>query len=243
MRELFGGNQSDAWFKNRMGRITASRIADVMNFTQKGGEGAKRKSYRMQLCAERLTNLMATHFVSLEMQRGIEMEATAIEMYQLATQSMVIPCGFVLHPEWDFAGASPDGLVDADGLIEVKCPKSETLIEWRLTGQAPDEYLFQMQWQMACTGRKWCDFYGFDDRLPSPISHLIARIERDEAMISQISEAVLQLNAEIEAMIEVLGMPATKWMTVSEPATKPAYDPSKSFADNCEFLDKAEIVP
>jgi putative phage-type endonuclease len=216
MRELPGFGQSDSWLVHRAGRITGSRIADVMNTLKGGGEGSKRKGYRMEILAARLTGKSATHYVSMEMQRGLEMEQTAIEMYQMATHQMVIPVGFVLHPEWDFTGATPDGLVGSDGLIEVKCPKSETLLEWRLSDVIPEEYIFQMQWQMACTERKWCDFYGYDDRLPSPISHLIKRVERDDKRIAEISSSVLDLNEQIEAMIEVLGLPPTHWMPYTE---------------------------
>jgi len=161
---------------------------------------------------------------------------------------MVIPVGFVLHPEWDFAGASPDGLVDSDGLIEVKAPKSETLIDWRLNGIIPEEYMLQMQWQMACTGHKWCDFYGYDDRLPPPISNLIKRVERDEKKIEEISAAVLQLNSEIEAMIQQLGLPPTRWTPYHEllketEQPEVGYDPTKSFEEQVDFLDSREMVP
>jgi putative phage-type endonuclease len=219
-----------------------------MDVLKSGKESAARRNYRMQLCAERLTNRMTDHYVSMEMQRGIDLESTALEMYQIATQSMVIPVGFVLHPEWDFAGASPDGLVDSDGLIEVKAPKSETLIDWRLNGIIPEEYMLQMQWQMACTGRKWCDFYGYDDRLPPPISNLIKRVERDEKKIEEISAAVLQLNSEIEAMIQQLGLPPTRWTPYHEllketEQPEVGYDPTKSFEEQVDFLDSREMVP
>ena len=250
MRELPGAPQSDQWLRNRIGRITGSRMADVMNVLtrkSKNGEagepGAKRISYRRELVAERILNRAADHFVTRYMEEGSEREDEARSMYELATKQMVFPVGFVLHPIFDFSGASPDGLVGEDGMLEIKSPKAETLLEWLETKEVPDEYNKQMQWEMVCGERKWCDFYGWYPGLP----HFFKKVERDEDLIAQMEFEAEKLHLEIETFLANNGFPPTEWNDNSVPYNSVLpienYDHSKSFADNCDFLDEVEIIP
>ena len=96
------------------------------------------------------------------------------------------------------AGASPDGLVGTDGLLEIKCPFTATHIDTLLSGKVPDRYKTQMQWQMACTGRQWCDFVSYDPRLPEPMRLFITRVPRDNS-------AIRLMEIEVVAFLEELG--------------------------------------
>jgi hypothetical protein len=157
---------------------------------------------------------------------------------------LVIPVGFVLHPLYDFSGATPDGLVGNDGILEIKSPKPETLLEWLETGQVPDEYQKQCQWEMACCDRQWADFYGWYPRMP----HFFKRLDRDDVLIAQMEAEVEKLHLEIESFLAQQGFPPTVWNDFERgglggvpPCDE--YDESKSFVANCEFMDAVEIVP
>lgn len=250
MRVFPGAQNSDRWLAAKRGRISASRICDVMAVLKKGGESAARKNYRLELAAERVTHIATSHYVGPEMERGLELEGTARSFYAVATGELVDQIGFVLHPTLDFVGASPDGLVGEGGMLEIKCPKTETLFSWIEADAIPEEYILQMQWQMACTGRLWCDFYGFDDRVPGV--HFLRRIGRDAERIAEIEQACITLDAEVEALIAKLGMPPTKWNDVSmcrdlaeieedAPAEDTPYDDSRPFHQ--QFDDVPSLDP
>jgi putative phage-type endonuclease len=199
MREVFGKQQGDNWIRSRVGRITGSRISDVIARLKNGQESAKRRNYRLELIAERLTGRAADHFVSPAMDWGSAKEDDAVLFYEGALKVIAEPIGFVLHPKHDFTGASPDRSVADDGLLEVKCPTTETHLEWVIAGQVPEEHIPQMQWEMACTGRKWCDFVSYDPRIQdSKLRFFYRRVERDDAKIEELTAEVLKLNAEIE---------------------------------------------
>jgi putative phage-type endonuclease len=185
---------SDAWLQERCGRVTASRIADLMART-KTGWGASRTNYRSQLICERLTGCVQPSFTNAAMIHGTETEPEARRAYEFFVDRDVQQVGFILHPTIEMAGASPDGLVGDDGLLELKCPLSATHIETLLTGAIPDKYFKQIQFQMACTGRAWCDFASYDNRLPERMRLYVKRIERDD-------EAVAEIEAEIRAFIK-----------------------------------------
>ncbi len=244
MRELYGAQQSDAWIKNRVGRITASRICDVMSYTSRksksgesGSESAKRRGYKLELVAERLSGRSADHYVSPYMQHGSDTEEEARSFYELAVKTLVEPVGFVLHPTLDFAGASPDGLVGDDGILEIKCPKTETLLQWMDSKEIPDEYIFQMQWELACTERQWCDFYGYDPRLPEGMRHVYERVPRNEALIEQIEAEVVKFDGEIEQFIQARGLPPTVWMIpIMGPVGPLEIDPVRYDAGD-EYMD------
>lgn len=194
---------SAEWLAARAGMITASRIADLMAKT-KTGESASRANYRAQLVAERLTEKPQESFSNAAMQWGTETEPLARSAYELLRGVMVDQVGFVPHPTIELSGASPDGLIDDDGLIEIKCPNTATHIEYAVTGKPPTKYLLQMLWQMECTGRRWCDFASYDPRMPESMQLFVVRVHRDEEKLAEIKQEVIKLNAEISEQIDKL---------------------------------------
>lgn len=191
---------SGDWMAARRGKVTASRIKDVMDFTAKGVSGAKREAYKLEILSEILTGSAEDHFVTKDMQWGTDNEPFARAAYEVQTDNDVRQVGFVLHPTISKSGASPDGLIREDGSLEIKCPKTTTFLKWRFAGVAPDEHKDQMLWVMDCCDRKWCDFVAFDPRLPEPIQLWIIRFDRDEARIKALRYAVRQFLQEVDAM-------------------------------------------
>lgn len=207
------------WFDVRNGKVTASRIKDVMNWLKptkteaEAGirrEGQKRIDYKTELIAEMLTGEAMPHFVSDAMKWGIEQEALAATNYELASDESVMPVGFVYHPAIERAGASPDRLVGKDGLLEVKCPNTTTHIEWILAGVVPEEHRKQMYFQLRCCEREWCDFVSFDSRLPKRYQLFQKRLMADEAIMDEIDNEVIAFLAQTDAIIAALdkAMPA-----------------------------------
>ena len=196
--------RSDDWFTARLGRVTASRINDVMATLKSGGESAGRKNYRAQLVAERLTNKPTDSFCSEAMRRGTEQEPFARQSYEFFTGNDVVEVGFIEHPTIEMSGASPDGLVGDDGMIEIKCPNTATHIDWLLAGVVPSEHVKQMQWQMECMDREWCDFVSYDPRLPVDLQLFIVRCERDDVLLNEIRAAVIKLLSEVDAQVAAL---------------------------------------
>jgi len=194
---------SDEWFKERLGKVTASRIADLMAKT-KSGWGAGRKNYEAQLIAERLTGEVAETFKSPAMERGNEVEAEARANYEFMNDVTVQEVGFVSHPSIQESGASPDGLVGNDGLVEIKCPNTATHLETLLGGSIKGNYTKQMQWQMACTERKWCDFVSYDPRLPASLQMHVRRIHADHELIISIEDHVRDFIADMNDKIQQL---------------------------------------
>lgn len=191
------------WFAARLGKVSASRVADIIAKT-KTGWGASRANYAAELVAERLTGTTAEKYSNAAMVWGTETEPRARSMYEFMRDCDVAEVGTVLHPTIDMACASPDGLVGEDGLVEIKCPNTATHIETLLGTTIPLKYVTQMQWQMACTGRKWCDFVSFDPRMPGDMQILITRVARDEAMIASLEQAVVAFLAEVDSTIRAL---------------------------------------
>lgn len=194
---------SAEWHQQRLGKVTASRIADMLARTRSGWS-TSRANYASELVVERLTGQPTEGFKSAAMQWGTEREPDARAAYEFRTDVTVEPVGFIDHPALPMCGASPDGLVGSDGLVEIKCPITATHIDTLLAGTVPDRYVMQMQWQMAVTDRQWCDFVSFDPRMPEAMSLFVRRIERDAARIAEIeNEVVLFLN-EVEATVRAL---------------------------------------
>lgn len=191
--------RSEEWFAARLGKVTASRVADVMAKTR-SGYGASRKNYMMELLCERLTGAKQDGYVSGPMLRGIELEPVARSAYEIDTGNMVEECGLVAHPDIPMFGASPDGLVGDDGLLEIKCPNTAQHVEFLRTGVPDTRYQWQMLAQMVCTGREWCDFVSYDDRLPEPLAYRCVRFERDEARIAEMTDEIRQFLAELDAL-------------------------------------------
>lgn len=230
------------WLHFRTGRITASRMCDVMAKRKRGtAELACRRDYRMELVCERLTSRAADHYVSPDMDRGSAQEPFARAAYEVATGAIVDQVGFILHPLMDFSGASPDSIVDLNGGLEIKCPKTATHLDWMDAGEVPLEHQDQMMWNMACAGREWWDFLSFDDRLPDGLRFYVARLYRDEKRIAEMEYEVMQFNAEIDERCKKLGAPPwiPKMQTQEETAMVGALHVPKDIAEMLE----GEIVP
>jgi len=194
---------SDAWFNIRIGKVTASRVADVLAKT-KTGYSTTRDNYMAQLVCERLTGQKGESFTNAAIQHGIETEAYARAAYEARYDVLVDEVGFVSHPTIEMSGASPDGLVGEDGLIEIKCPNTATHIETLLSESVPNKYYTQMQFQIACTGRKYCDFVSFDNRLPTELQMFVKRVPRDEMYIKLIEDEIVKFLAELDTKIAQL---------------------------------------
>lgn len=194
---------TDEWKRARLGRVTASRIGDL-TARIKTGWGASRANYMAQLVVERLTGVTAEGYTNAAMQHGLDTEPHARDAYVFHADAIVIPVGFVTHPTIAMSGASPDGLVGENGLLEIKCPQSATHIETLLGASVPSKYIGQMQWQMACTDRAWCDFVSFDPRMPESMRLFIRRVPRDAAMIASIEKDVREFLAELDGTVAAL---------------------------------------
>lgn len=194
---------SDEWKAARLGKVTASRVADAIAKT-KTGWGAGRANYKAELIAERLTGATTERYVSAEMQWGTDHEAEARAAYEWRTDATVEEIAIVEHPRIPMSAASPDGLIGEDGLIEIKCPNTATHIDTLMDGRVPSRYITQMQWQMACTGRKWCDFVSFDPRMPESMQLFVQRVERDGVFICQLEKDVELFLAEIDTIVAAL---------------------------------------
>lgn len=192
------------WFAERLGKITASRIADVVGKTKSGSYGAARKNYMAELLCQRLTGQQEEKFTSAAMQHGTDTESAARAMYMLETGTDVTETGFIPHPTIAMSGASPDGLIGEDGLIEIKCPNTATHLEFLQSHKPKHEYLLQMQWQMACTGRQWCDFVSYDDRLPEKLAYRCIRIPRDDKLIAELEEEAVKFLTELDKTVRQL---------------------------------------
>lgn len=195
---------SPEWFAMRLGKVTASRVADVMAKLKSGAESASVKNYRAQLVCERLTGQVEETYTNGAMQRGIELEPVARECYEFVSGNTVEQVAFIDHPTIPMSGASPDGCVGDDGLVEIKCPNTSTHIEYLLDGEPPPAYIKQMTWQLACTGRKWVDFVSYDPRLPEDLQLFVVRFRRDEGDIEEMEKAVVAFNASVDKMISDL---------------------------------------
>lgn len=192
---------SEEWFAQRLGKVTASRVADIMA-TTRSGPAASRKNYMMELLCERLTGARQEGFTSSAMQRGTELEPVARSAYEVHSGLMVMETGLCLHPTIEGFGASPDGLCGDDGLLEIKCPNTAQHVEFIRTKTPDSRYQWQMLAQMACTGRQWVDFVSFDDRLPDELQFRCIRFVRDEERIKQMEQAVSEFLAELGALVE-----------------------------------------
>ena len=201
MSEIIQG--SDEWKALRLGKVTASRVADVIAKT-KTGYSASRANYMAQLIAERLTDTVADAYTNAAMQHGTETEPEARSAYEFYQGVTVEQVAFVPHPKIDQAGCSPDGLVGADGLVEIKCPNTATHLETLLGQAVPSKYETQMQFQMACTGRKYCDFVSYDPRMPENMRLFIKRVNRDDKTIAAIEGEIASFLLEMAVKLSEL---------------------------------------
>jgi predicted phage-related endonuclease len=182
------------WFAARLGKATGSRIADVVTKLKSGAYSAARAKYATELLCERLTGVTLETYCSRDMQWGKDQEGPARGAYSRRTGAEVFQIGFVDHAEIAMSGCSPDGLIGDDGMIQIKCPTTPTHIATLEARAVPPEYMPQIQWEMACTGRLWSDFVSFDPRLPPDLDMIVIRVERDDSMI-------LDLEAEVTGFL------------------------------------------
>lgn len=189
---------SPEWFAARCGKVTASRIDDVLAKGRSGAPSATRAAYMGELIAETLTGQPANQFQgNADTDRGIELEPAARAAYEGALGVLAMPVGLVLHPRIDRSGASPDGLI-GDGLLEIKCPRIHTHIEYLLGGVPPAKYLPQMAWQAACAERPWVDFVSYCPLMPTDLQLFIARYEPPMQYLREIEDAVVGFLAELD---------------------------------------------
>lgn len=195
--------RTDEWFAARLGKVTASRVADVIA-TTKTGYSASRANYMAQLVVERMTGKQTESYTNAAMEWGTNTEPLARAAYEAEKGLLVDEIGLVDHPSIPMSGASPDGLVGNDGLIEIKCPNTATHIENLLSKSVDKKYITQMQWQMACTGRKWCDFVSFDPRMGEGLQMVVIRVDRDEDYIQMLETEIKKFLGEVESKIKQL---------------------------------------
>lgn len=195
--------RTEQWFADRLGKVTASRVADLMAKT-KSGYSASRANYMAQLICERLTGTQGESYQNAAMAWGTEQEPAARGAYEARTGLLVQETGFVPHPTIPWAGASPDGLVGDDGLVEIKCPNTATHIDTLLGGSGVLKYRDQMMMQMACTGRQWCDFVSYDPRMPANMQLFVVRVLRDERAITEMEGEICKFLTELEDKLSKL---------------------------------------
>jgi len=193
---------SEAWIKARLGKVTASRVSDVMAKLKTGGYGASRDDYMAQLICERLTGEVAESFTNASMAWGTETEPMARAHYEMVNSVLVDQVGFIAHPDIEKAGASPDGIV-GNGIIEIKCPNTSTHIDTLLNKKVPAKYIKQIQFQLRCTGKEWCDFVSFDPRLKG-LEMFTKRVERDEKLISEMDTEVVKFLSDLDEKLNLL---------------------------------------
>jgi putative phage-type endonuclease len=194
---------SPEWLALRVGKVTASRVADVVART-KSGYSASRANYLAELICERLTGTPTQGFTNAAMQWGTDQEPYARQAYCERHGCDVFETSFVDHPEIAMSGCSPDGLVSDAGLVEIKCPNTATHLDTLLGAGIADKYLVQMQWQLACTGREWCDFVSYDPRLPPAMRLYVERVPRDVSRILELEGEVVAFLRELDAKVEAL---------------------------------------
>lgn len=195
---------SAEWFALRLGKVTASRVADIVART-KSGPSASRANYAAQLVAERLSGAVEASYTNTAMQWGTDMEPEARVAYEFLTGNAVDPVDFIEHPHIAMSGASPDGLIGTVGLVEFKCPNTATHIETLLSDAIPTKHEAQMLWQLACSpGREWCDFVSFDPRMPEEMRMFRKRFPRDNGRIAALEDEVRGFLFEVDATVKAL---------------------------------------
>jgi putative phage-type endonuclease len=209
MRVVQHPQGSPEWLQARVGIVTASRVGDILA-TTKSGPSASRAGYLGELVAEQLTGVSAAPiFMNDDMRRGVELEPAARFAYEMQTEQIVQKIGLVLHPTMK-AGASPDGLVGDEGLVEIKCPRTHVHIGYIEGGKPPAKYLAQMGWQLVCTGRKWVDFVSYDERMPEALQLFIVRFEPTMEVLQQLTREVSAFLAEVDEKVNYLSAIARK---------------------------------
>lgn len=175
---------SQEWLDARVGKITASRVSMLYS-----GKATYRRLKR-EIVLERITEMKTEMFQSEAMVWGVETEPLARAAYEFEYDCEVELAGFILHPELDGFGCSPDGLIDDDGLIEIKCPNTNTHLAYIQEDKAPKKYIPQIQAQLAVTNRMWCDFVSYDPRVNEDVQLFVVRVQRDDEYIADLLNRV-----------------------------------------------------
>lgn len=197
--------RTEQWFKDRIGKFTGSRFDAVLARNKRTGEPLKAYfDLIMDIVVEHMTGEPIEGPQGYALQWGTDVEPAAREAYELETGLSVEQTGFIQHPDYDFAGCSPDGLVGDDGGLEMKCPKSSRVHLERFTEGLPEEYKPQVQGCMWVTGRKWWDFVSFDPRMPASHQLMIIRVYRDDEYIKFLEKAVIEAQAIVQARLNAL---------------------------------------
>jgi putative phage-type endonuclease len=194
---------TEEWLKLRLGKVTASGVADLLVKT-KTGASASRANYLIKLAIQRVTGQIEEGFTNDAMQWGKDHEAQARVAYEVVSGNFVDQIGFVEHPSITWFGCSPDGLVNDNGLVEIKCPNSATHWSYIRADGSPNKYYIQMQAQMACTGRDWCDFVSYDPRMPERSQLFIKRVMREDSYIAEMEEEVKKFLDEVEVEVNLM---------------------------------------
>ena len=194
--------RSEEWFQARLGLVTASRVSDVLAKI-KSGESASRRNYKIQLVSERLTGERQESYINQAMQDGIDREQFARDRY-VQEHGEVEEVGFVKHPTLE-AGASPDGMVGDDGILEIKCPMASTHTESLMSQDVPSKYIPQIQFQLRCSGRKWCDFVSYHPMFPKHLQLFVKRVEADEVYQAELDKEIELFLVEVQTIIDKLG--------------------------------------
>ena len=197
--------RSAEWYAQRLGHATGSRAGDILA----GKETMARRGYITQLVTERLTGASQDFFVNADMQRGIDLEPVARAAYQ-ASHELVDEVGFIKHPTILWFGASPDGFVGSEGLLELKCPRSTTHVDYLQSKKPPAKYVPQMLAQLSCTKRKWVDFVSFDDRMPEHLQLHVVRFQPTEEEIEKFESKVKEFLSDVNNLMEQLCPSPTK---------------------------------
>lgn len=196
------------WLAARTGRITASRMSAVMAKGKSGSPSATRAACMGELVAEYLTGSSGETYTNADMQRGTDLEPMARALYEAKTGQYVDQVGLVLHPKNERWGASPDGVVGDDGLLEIKCPRTHIHIEYLLAGKPPAAYLPQMAWQAACCERSWVDFASYNASMPEPLQLFVVRYTPE-------AEYIVELEREAEAFLEEMMVKVRRLQSLS----------------------------
>jgi putative phage-type endonuclease len=194
---------SEAWKLLKVGKVSASRMADLLAKT-KSGPSASRAKYMAQLLCERMTGQPTEFFTTAAMQRGTEIEPIARAAYEAENFVSVEQVAWVEHPTIPMAGCSPDGLVGEHGLVEIKCKEIHNHLDSILNDRIDPDHQAQMMWQICVTGRQWCDYVCFDDRAPEGLQLFVKRLHRDEEKIKQMEDEVRTFLKDLESMIQKL---------------------------------------
>jgi hypothetical protein len=234
---------SREWFQSRAGRVTASEVAKTVSFLKrgdkKGEETQARSDYKAQIITEILTGEpVMDGYLSRFMEWGTSNEDGARTAYEVERSVLTDRVGFAIHPTIERAGSSPDGLLGDDGMIEIKCPKTETHLRYILADVVPEDYKPQMYWNMVCCERAWADFVSFDPRLPDVLQLFIKRLPRDEQKIVELEAGVRVFLAEVDQTIAALKAKVGDF-TIAQPRKEPTADEMRAALMN----DMTEVMP